>query len=74
MSKACSHKWVWRRSNSYWRFTGRFSREYYYADYYFCEKCLEEKIVEKRHTCYDSEVRNLPDWARTIQKQVSGYE
>ena len=43
----CKHKWIYSRSDSYWRFSGRNSREYYHADYFFCEKCLEEKIIEK---------------------------
>jgi hypothetical protein len=69
----CKHKWVYSRSDSYWRETGRNSREYYHADYYFCEKCLEEKVVEKRHSCYDQEAYCAPDWAKTITKKVAGY-
>ncbi len=74
MGAICKHKWVYSRSDSYWRFNGRNSREYYHADYYFCEKCLEEKVIEKRHSCYDSETWKLPDWAKLITKKVAGYE
>ena len=32
----CKHKFVYSRSDSYWKFEGRNSRSYYHADYYFC--------------------------------------
>jgi hypothetical protein len=70
----CKHKWIYSRSDSYWRFTGRYTREYYHCDYYFCEKCLEEKIVEKKHSCSDNGLYDLPEWAKTITKRVAGYE
>lgn len=69
----CKHKWVFFRSDSYYKFDGRNSRHYYHADYFFCEKCLEEKVVEKNHFCFDSEIWNLPQWARSITKKVAGY-
>ena len=70
----CEHKFVYSRSDSYWAFDGRNSRRFYHADYYFCEKCLEEKVIEKKHSCYDSEMWKAPDWTKTITKQVKGYE
>lgn len=69
----CKHKYVYSRSDSYCCFDGRNSRRYYHADYYYCEKCLTEKVIEKTHSCYDSEMWKLPDWARLITKKVSGY-
>ena len=70
----CKHKWIYFRSDSYWKSSGRNTREYYHADYFFCEKCTEEKVVEKRHSCYDSDVWNAPEWAKTITKRVAGYQ
>jgi len=70
----CKHKYVYSRSDSYWKYDGRNSRLYYHSDYYYCEKCLYEKVVEKRHFCFDSEVWNLPEWAKLITKKISGYE
>lgn len=72
--KTCKHKYVYTGSDSYWCFDGRNSRRYYHVDNYFCEKCLSEKHVEKVHTCYDSELWNLPEWAKLITKKVKGYE
>tara|TARA_R110002050_G_scaffold295237_1_gene453848 strand:+ start:11339 stop:11560 length:222 start_codon:yes stop_codon:yes gene_type:complete len=70
----CKHKYVYSRSDSYWKYDGRNSRLYYHSDYYYCEKCLEEKVVEKRHFCFDSEVWNMPEWAKLITKKISGHE
>lgn len=71
----CEHKFVYLRSESYWQYCGRNrnSRDYYHADYYFCEKCLEEKKLEKRYSCYDSEIYNAPEWAKVITKQIPSY-
>ena len=70
----CKHKWVYRNSDSFWHFDGRNTRSYHHIDYYYCEKCLEEKSMKKDHFCYDSEISSLPDWAKTITKKVHGYE
>lgn len=70
----CKHKYVYSRSDSYWMSEGRYSRCYYHVDYFYCEKCLTEKVIEKRHSCYESEIWDLPDWARLITKKVGGYE
>lgn len=66
----CKHKWAYKNSDSYWTFDGRNSRRYYHADNYFCEKCLEEKIIQKTHCCYDSDIWNLPEWAKLIKNKI----
>lgn len=68
--KECKHKWVYSRSDSYWKFSSRYGRYYYHADYYFCELCLKEKVIEKTHSCSDGELHQLPDWAILITKKV----
>lgn len=70
----CKHKFVFSRFDSYWKFDGRNSRAYYHADYYFCEKCLEEKVIEKHHFCSDGDTWKLPEWAKLITKKIMGYE
>jgi len=74
MAENCEHKYIHKSTDSYWRFCGRNNREYYQVDTYYCEKCLNEKVKEKRHTCYDSEVWNIPEWAKLITKKIQGYE
>jgi hypothetical protein len=69
----CKHKYVFKYTDSYWSPDGRNSVKYYLVDYYFCEKCLEEKVIEKRHSCYDSQKWDAPEWTKTITKKVGGY-
>lgn len=69
----CKHKYVFKYSDSYWCFNGRNSVKYYLADYYFCEKCLEENIIEKTHSCFDGEIWKAPEWTKSITKKVGGY-
>jgi len=69
----CKHKFVFKNSDGYWTNDGRNSVRYYHVDNYFCEKCLEEKSVDKRHWCIDSERWNAPEWTKLITKQVKGY-
>jgi len=72
MNTNCKHKWIYSRSDSYKCFE-RYSYTFYHADYYYCEKCLDEKVIEKRHDCSNSELWKLPDWARLITKQIDGH-
>jgi len=53
---------------------GRYSREFVSIDYYFCEKCLEEKSVRKSHRCEDHELSDIPDWAKIINNKIAGYD
>lgn len=57
-------KWIYFKTNSYWKNNGRNSVLYYLADHFYEEQTLEEKVIEKRHSCFDGE--SLPEWARTI--------
>jgi len=66
----CKHKFVFKDSDGYWANDGRNSVRYYHVDNYFCEKCLEEKSIEKRHSCFDSEKWNAPEWTNLITKKV----
>lgn len=54
----CKHKWVFRESiyNSDCT-THVYSTKYIKIDYYYCEKCLEEKQKEKHEYC-----REMPIW------------
>lgn len=70
----CKHKFVHLRNDSYKRTASRYSWDFVSIDYYFCEKCLEEKQVKKEHHCNDSELYKIPDWAKTITNKVAGYE
>ena len=71
---SCEHKFVHLRNESYWRTMGRYSREFISIDYYFCEKCLEEKSVRKSHRCEDHELSDIPDWAKIINNKIAGYD
>lgn len=72
---SCEHKYVFRNNDSFYRSMGRYSMEYVSVDYYFCEKCLDEKSVKKDIRLGDYEIPDkLPDWARLITNKVRGYE
>lgn len=70
----CKHKYIFKYDDSYWCFDGRNSLRYYKADYYYCEKCLDEKVVEKNHFCSDGERWNAPEWTKTITRKAAGYQ
>ncbi len=70
---ACTHKFVHRDQKSYYQSNSRFSWKYVQVDYYFCEKCLEEKEQKKEIILDDSEIDKKPDWAKTITTRVKGY-
>lgn len=72
---SCDHKFVHRNSDSFKASASRYSWKYTCIDYYFCEKCLEEKEIKKEVVLNDHEIPDkLPDWAKTIFKKVAGYE
>lgn len=72
--RECEHKFVHLRNESYHRSASRYSWEYVSIDYFFCEKCLEEKQNRKEIILGDHELYKLPDWAKTITNKVAGYE
>lgn len=74
MAENCEHKFVHLRNDSYYRSASRYSWEYVCIDYYFCEKCLEEKEVKKDVRLGDYELDRLPDWTKTIKNKIKGYE
>lgn len=74
MSEACEHKFVHLRSESYKQSAGRYAFEFFCNDYYFCEKCLEEKVVKKQHHCGDYQLHLIPDWAKLITTKIAGYD
>lgn len=65
------HKFVFSRNDSYWREDGRYSAVYTSIDYFYCEKCLETKSIQKKLNINNHEIpEKLPDWARGITKKV----
>lgn len=75
MSENCEHKFVHKSTDGFYRSNGRYSWHYCLIDYFFCEKCLQEKEIKKEVTLGDYEIPDkLPDWAKTITKKISGYE
>ena len=75
MSENCDHKFVHRNNEGFYCPASRYSMKYTSVDYYFCEKCLEEKEVKKEVTLNDHEIpHKLPDWAKLITTKVRGWE
>lgn len=71
----CEHKFVHLRNESFKRTASRYSWEFVSIDYFFCEKCLEEKVVRKEIRLGDHELpHKLPDWATTITTKVIGHD
>jgi hypothetical protein len=66
----CRHKFVFKKTDSFWSENGRYSRIYILIDYFFCEKCLDEQAKKKRFDCADHEIHSLPDWAKLITKKI----
>jgi hypothetical protein len=66
----CNHNFTFSYTDAYWKPDGRNTRSYYLANYFHCSKCCEEKLLEKRHNCFDSELWKLPEWAKTITQKV----
>lgn len=64
--KVCEHKYVHketiREKVSYGRSSSR-SENFIQIDYYFCEKCLEEKTV-KKEWCGQLHYSDCPDWVK----------
>ena len=45
MAEPCEHKWVWRNASKRNDRGGGYNTHFIRVDYYFCEKCLEQKEV-----------------------------
>lgn len=60
----CEHKYVHKRTDSYWRYIGRNEKEYVLIDYYFCEKCLHEQQKKRQQQVFND--NQIQDWAKTI--------
>jgi hypothetical protein len=72
MKTECEHKFVYTRTDNFYALMGRYSKKYTSISYYFCEKCLVEKLCTKNVVVGDHE--EIPDWAKTITTRVAGYE
>ena len=55
----CKHKFVHLKTES-WLNKLRYTNSYYMIEYFFCEKCLEEKLVKKEESC--SIYKDAPEW------------
>jgi hypothetical protein len=65
---ACRHRFVFLRNES-WYEKHRYCSYYYSIDFFFCEKCLEEKTTKKESGSvgiYEQE----PDWALSITTKI----
>ncbi len=69
----CKHNFIFSYTDAYWVVDGRYSRIYYLSNNFHCTKCCEEKIIEKKHSCSDSELWKLPEWAKTITQQIQKH-
>lgn len=69
----CAHKYIHRDATSFYRFLSRYQLEYVRVDYYFCERCLEQKEVKQRAECPTGDQNTLPEWAQSITKETPGY-
>jgi len=58
-SKSCSHKWVHRETIRKKKPNGRYNFIFTKIDYYFCEKCLDEKEKCKSADCMEE---SPPEW------------
>lgn len=65
----CNHKFIHLETEAFSESTGRYMITWKRIDRFYCEKCLEEKEIIKRHESVDS--HNLPDWAKTITNHRS---
>lgn len=55
----CEHKWVHFETSYIYKDNYPASSQFKRIDRFFCEKCCEEKVVEK--SCYTYEDRR-PEW------------
>jgi hypothetical protein len=67
----CEHKYVLKRTDTFYSTEGRNENKYTLIDYYFCEKCLHEEVKKKVAYCSYDRTDEMPDWAKTITKQVA---
>ncbi len=64
---ACEHKFVHKGTYSFRQRTGRYTVKFVMNDRYFCEKCLEQKVVKQEQNLGDHEIpERLEDWAKLI--------
>lgn len=69
MEEKCDHRFLHLRTESYYK-PERYTNSYFLTDYFFCERCLEEKEVKK--VAYDVSIySDTPDWALGITRKVS---
>jgi hypothetical protein len=55
--KICEHKFVFLRSYKHDDWPGGYNTEFTRIDFFFCEKCLEQREINKRGWS-----RETPDW------------
>jgi hypothetical protein len=67
----CAHKYVLKRTESFYQENGRYNNKFTLIDYFFCEKCLDEKETKKQINCGSDRWYELPDWAKLITKKVA---
>lgn len=70
----CEHKFVHLRNENWKRPASRYSFDFVSIDYFYCEKCLEEKVIKKTHNCPDHKLSEIPDWCKLITTKITGYE
>ncbi len=54
--KGCKHKYI-HLDTSKWTTSEGYNLGFYRKDRFFCEKCLEQKVIEKHEYS-----RDTPDW------------
>jgi len=63
--KPCEHKFVFMRHEGFYYQAGRYEDKYVSTDYFFCEKCLENKEVTKQHSGHPD--ADIPNWCKVIR-------
>lgn len=65
----CEHQYRFIKNESYYQEASRYSNKYISIDYFYCEKCLDQKQVKKQETVGLHEI--VPDWAKLINKKIA---
>ena len=61
--KQCEHKYVHQSANCYIQPVSLTTDNYVRIDIYYCEKCLNQKVVKKEHQrVMYSGSDTIPDW------------
>lgn len=68
MTTKCSHKFVHLRTES-WYNKNRYTNSFFMTDYFFCEKCLQERKVEKVELDV-SIYKDAPEWTIGITRNL----